>query len=140
MVVFWQFLDSLNHCLPPKNYILIKIFKVDLIGNLLTAQPPVVYTSKMKAKFMFLYSVKWCSVNICQQMYHFLLFRKIWQRPHAIFVKNEYCYWVMNTVVFKKNVILSNFWLYCCFVLILMVSKIRYTWYFTSIFLFSSFF
>lgn len=74
---FLQFLDSFNYCLPKKIHILIKIFKVDLIGNLLTAQPPVVYTSKMKAKFMFLYSVKWCLVNICQQMYHFLLFRKI---------------------------------------------------------------
>lgn len=60
---FLQFLDSLNHCLPKKIHILIKIFKVDLIGNLLTAQPPVVYTSKMKAKFMFLYSVKWCLVK-----------------------------------------------------------------------------
>lgn len=50
MVVFWQFLDSLNHCLPPKNYILIKIFKVDLIGNLLTTRHPVVTFFKKKSK------------------------------------------------------------------------------------------
>lgn len=70
---FLQFLDSLNHCLPKKIHILIKIFKVDLIGNLLTAQPPVVYTSKMKAKFMFLYSVKWHLVIFINKNINFFL-------------------------------------------------------------------
>lgn len=74
---FLQFLDGLNHCLPKKIHILIKIFKVDLIGNLLTAQPPVVYTSKMKAKFMFLYSVKWHLVNIYQQKYQFFSYKNV---------------------------------------------------------------
>lgn len=75
---FLQVLDSLNHCLPKKIHILIKISKVDLIGNLLTTRHPVVtFFKQKKAKFMFLYSVKWCLVNICQQMYHFLLFKKI---------------------------------------------------------------
>lgn len=61
---FLQILDSLNHCLPKQIHIFIKIFKVDLIGNLLTTQPPVVtFFKKKEAKFMFLYSVKWCLVK-----------------------------------------------------------------------------
>lgn len=51
---FLQFLDSLNHCLPKKIHILIKIFKVDLISNLLTTQPPVVTFFKKNLCFCIL--------------------------------------------------------------------------------------
>lgn len=64
MVVFCNFWTVLIIVYQKKNHILIKIFKVDLIGNLLTTQPPVVtFFKKKEAKFMFLYSVKWCLVK-----------------------------------------------------------------------------